>query len=252
MSSSISALIFGGSGKVARHITKILASEGATVHSIIRKEEQKPEIEALGAKPIVESIEDSTVDDMAKTISSSKANVVIWSAGAGGGSPARTLAVDRDGAIKTMDATAKAGVKRYIIVSAIDVRDRENKPEPEWYNDADRERSDKTYGAIGAYMGAKLAADKSLVQDNARRGLDYTIVRPGGLSEDAGTGLVEAGKVHMANKIPREDVARVVVECVKNPETTGLAIDFVGGSTPVADAVAQAAKAKVDCFEGRY
>ena len=249
---SISALIFGGSGKVARHVTKLLVAEGATVHSIIRKPEQKASIEALGGKPIVESIEASSVDDMAATITSAGANVVLWCAGAGGGSQERTLAVDRDGAIKTMDATVKAGVKRYIIVSAIDVRDREGKGVPEWYDAEDRSRSDRVWGAIGPYMKAKLEADVSLVTENARRGLDYTILRPGGLSDDVGTGKIVAGKIHMHNTISREDVAAVVVACVYQPSTAGLAIDFVNGDTPVADAIAEVAKNRVNTFEGHY
>lgn len=246
-------LIFGGSGKVARHITRLLASSGThTVHSIIRKPEQSASIAELGGKPIIQSIEDSSVDDMAATIKSTKANAVIWSAGAGGGSPERTRAVDRDGAIRCMDAAAQAGVKRFVLVSAVDVRDREGKPEPEWYDDGDRERSDGMWSAIGAYMEAKLAADRSLVTENGRRGLDYTIVRPGRLSEEASTGNVEAGKVHLANSIPREDVAKVVIEVLKQPKTIGLAFDVVGGKTAVEQAVASVAEGRVDTFEGRY
>lgn len=98
----------------------------------------------------MQSIEGSSVDDMVSTIKSTNPNTVVWAAGAGGGSPERTKAVDNEGAIKSMDATAKAGVtKRYIIISAVDVRDRENKPEPEWYDDGDRDRSNKVWGAIG-------------------------------------------------------------------------------------------------------
>ena len=151
-----------------------------------------------------------------------------------------------------MDATAQAGVKRYIIVSAIDVRDRQNKPEPEWYSDADRERSNRVWNAIGAYMEAKLAADRSLVTENHRRKLEYTIVRPTGLSDDAGKGTIDAGKVHINQLISREDVAGVVVECMKQDGTKGLAIDCVGGDVPIADAIARVAKDRVDSFEGRY
>lgn len=246
-------LIFGGSGKVARHITRLLAqTESHTVHSIIRKAEQSASIYELGGKPIVQSIEDSSVEDMAATIKSTHANNVIWSAGAGGGSAERTRAVDRDGAIRCMDAAALAGVKRFVLVSAVDVRDREGRPEPEWYDDGDRERSDGMWKAIGAYMEAKLAADRSLVTENGRRGLDYTIVRPGRLSEDESTGKVDAGKVHLAAGIPREDVAKVVVEVLKQPETIGLAFDVVGGKTAIQQAVADVAKGKIDTFEGRY
>ncbi|GIZ46761.1 hypothetical protein CKM354_000987400 [Cercospora kikuchii] len=247
-------LIFGGSGKVARHITRILSSEGGIVHSIIRNPSQKPDIESLGGRPIIQSIEDSSVEDFIQTIKSTQPNTVIWAAGAGGGSPERTQKVDYEGAVKAADATAAAGVtKRYIIISALDVRDRENKPEPEWYDDADRDRSNKVWNAIGPYMKAKYAADKNLVENNGRRGLEYTIVRPGGLSEDAGTGKIDAGKVHLNRTIPREDVARAVVEVIKNEGTKGLAFDLVGGDElTVKQAVEKVAKGRIDTFEGRY
>ena len=151
-----------------------------------------------------------------------------------------------------MDAAADAGVKRYIMVSAVDVRDREGKPEPEWYNDADRERSNKSWGAIGAYYKAKYTADRNLVTQNDQRGLQYTIVRPGGLSEEPSTGNIDAGKIHISPTIPREDVARAVVEVWKNDGTIGLAIDMVGGEKPIKDAIAEVAKGKIDTFVGRY
>jgi len=169
-------ILFGGSGKVARHITRLLTAEGHKVHSIIRNQDQKPDIVSLGGNPILQSIEQASVSDLAATITQVQATTVIWAAGAGAGNPERTQAVDNEGAIKSMDAAALAGVKRYVIVSAVDVRDRENKPEPEWYNDADRRRSEGVWRAIGVYMRAKLAADRSLVVENWRRGLEYTIV----------------------------------------------------------------------------
>jgi nucleoside-diphosphate-sugar epimerase len=101
-------------------------------------------------------------------------------------------------------------------------------------------------------MEAKLAADRSLVTENDRRGLEYTIVRPTGLSLDPAKGTIAAGKVHLNLVISREDVASVVIECMKQPATIGLAIDCVGGDTPIAQAVAEAAKDKLDAFEGRY
>lgn len=249
---AFNVVLFGGSGKVARHITRLLSAEGHTVHSIIRNPDQKAEIENLGGKPIIQSIEDSSVDDMAKTIRNAKANAVIWSAGAGAGDPARTKAVDKEGAIRSMDATAQAGVKRYIIVSAVDMRDRENKPEPEWYNDGDRERSNRMWDALKHYMEAKLAADRNLVTENGRRKLEYTIVRPTGLSQEPGKGRIDAGKVHIGQNISREDVASVILECLKQEGTKGLAIDCVGGDVPVADAIAKVAKERLDSFEGRY
>lgn len=245
-------VLFGGSGKVSRHLTRLLASQGYNVHSIIRNASQKADIESLGGTPIVQSIEDASVDDMAKTISDAKAAAVIWSAGAGAGNPARTKAVDHQGAIRSMDAAAQAGVKRYIMVSAIDVRDRETRPEPKWYNDDDRERSNRVWKAIGTYMTAKLAADRSLVTDNARRGLEYTIVRPTQLTDDPGQGKIAAGKVQTTQPISREDVAAVVLECLKQDGTKGLAIDCVGGDATIADAIAEVVEGRLDAFEGRF
>ena len=222
------------------------------MYSVIRNPAQKSDIEGLGGKPIVQSIEDSSIDDMARTITEAKASTVIWSAGAGGGNPERTQAVDKAGAIRSMDATAKAGVKRYIMVSAIDVRDRENKAEPEWYDDADRDRSNRVWDILKPYMEAKLAADRSLVTENGRRALEYTIVRPTGLNNDPGKGTIAAGKVHINQVISREDVASVVVQCMKQDGTKGLAVDCVGGDTPIADAISEVVKGRLDAFEGRY
>lgn len=151
-----------------------------------------------------------------------------------------------------MDATAEAGVSRYIIVSALDVRDREGKEVPEWYNDGDKERSDRVWGAIGPYMKAKLDADTSLVTENARRKLHYTIVRPGQLTEDAGVGTVDAGKVHLGTPVAREDVARTVIEVIENDGTIGLAFDVVGGHVDIKRAVDGVVSGKEDTFEGYH
>ena len=189
------ALIFGGSGKVSRALTPLLtaATPPWTVYSVIRNSSQSASLQSLGAQPIVQSIEDSSVSDLASTIRKHAPDVVIWSAGAGGGDPSRTDTIDRKGAIKSFDACAEAGVKRYIIVSALDTRDRE-KSTPPWYDDDDKARSDRLWTAIGAYMHAKFDADKDLVTGNARRKLDYTIVRPGHLTEDPGKGMVRKSR----------------------------------------------------------
>ncbi|KXT07221.1 hypothetical protein AC578_2457 [Pseudocercospora eumusae] len=246
-------LIFGGSGKVARHLTRLLCAEGQTVHSIIRNPDQIPSIKSLGANPIVQSIETSSVADLIATIKSTQPSTIVWAAGAGAGSPERTEKVDHEGAVKCMDATAGAGVtKRLIVISAVDVRDRESRGEPEWYDEGDRERSRRVWAAIGPYMRAKFAADRDLVVRNSERGLEYTIVRPGGLSQEPGKGTIAAGKVHLDKMISREDVAQAVVEIMKNDGTKGLAIDMVGGDTPIKDAIAEVAREKIDTFAERY
>ena len=169
-------LIFGGSGKVAKHLTKKLVSASYTVHSIIRNPDQSPEIENLGAIPIVQSLEASSVDDLTATLRRVGPAVVVFAAGAGGGDASRTKSVDHEGivsfysslcfeiwetrvlttnagAVKTFDAASRAGVKRYIIVSALDVRD-VKKALPEWYDEADRSMSTRVWKAIGPYLEA--------------------------------------------------------------------------------------------------
>ncbi|PKS11060.1 hypothetical protein jhhlp_002821 [Lomentospora prolificans] len=252
-------LIFGGNGKVARHLTKLLSAEpGATVYSIIRNAAQEAELKELGASPIVQSIEKSLITEITATIEHTQPDAIIWSAGAGGGSAERTRAVDHEGAVKVFDAFAAATTgkpKRLIMVSAVDVRDRESKPVPDWYTPEDVKSSDGAWKAIGTYYKAKLDADKDLVTGNKKRGLEYTIVRPGTLSTDLGTGRVRAGKVGMQGKIPREDVAGVILACLRNKDTIGLAFDVLGpgdGDLPIAEAVAKVGKNKEDTFEGHY
>lgn len=250
-----SALILGGHGKVAQHLTKQLVSLSYTVHSVIRSQSQFDQIRSLGASPILHSLDTTTTSSLSDLISSlhPRPDVLVWAAGAGGkGGPERTNAVDRDAAIAAWDAAARTGLKRVVVVSAVDVREREKKKVPEWYDSEDMERSERMLGAIGTYMRAKFEADRSLVTGNKERGLEYTIVRPTGLSDEGGRGKVEAGKVHLKTVISREDVAAVVVQCIRDEGTIGLAFDVVGGETPIAEAVSSVVKDRVDTYEGFY
>lgn len=189
--------------------------------------------------------------ELTATIQTVAPTAIIWAAGAGGGNPERTESVDHLSAIKACDAAAAAGVTRFITISALDVRDK-SKPEPEWYSDADRAMSEQVWGAIGAYMAAKLAADRDLVGGNGRRGLEWTIVRPGGLSDESGTGKVEAGRTGLGRMVSREDVAAVVKCCLEDEGTVGLAFDVVGGEVPIKEAVAKVVEERVDTFKGRF
>lgn len=249
-------LIFGGSGKVAQHLTKLLvaAKPPHKVYSVIRNPDHSSDIKGLGAEPVIQSIEDSSVEDFVATLQKYKPDAVVWSAGAGGkGDPSRTVAVDRDGQIKAQDATAKAGIKRFVVVSARDVRDRKNKPRPSWYTDEDEKYSDKAWAGIGKYFQAKLEADTDLVSKNGERKLDYTIVRPGSLGTGASTGKVTVGNFKLdGSQIEREDVAKVIVEVLGNAKTIGLAFDVVGGETPVSEAVKRVGDEQIDNFEGYY
>jgi nucleoside-diphosphate-sugar epimerase len=247
------ALIFGGTGKVARRLTTLLRSKNPPweVYSIIRDPSQNESLSETGANPILQSIEESSVEELQGTIAQTKPDVVVWSAGAGGkGGPQRTDAVDRQGAIKVFDALRPGD--RFIMVSAVDVRDRENKPQPEWYDGGDVQRSEMMWGSIGHYMRAKYAADRDLRVNNEKRGLKYTIVRPGGLNDEPGKGMVAAGKVHIEKMISRDDVAATILACIQNEGTIGLAFDVVGGETSIEEAVRSVAEKKEDCFEGYY
>jgi nucleoside-diphosphate-sugar epimerase len=252
------ALIFGGNGKTARYLTEILRNTDIphTVFSIIRNPDQIPDLEEIGANPIVQDISTSSETDFIRIMEHTQPDVVIWAAG---GKDAKSAeAVDRDGAIKAINALSKAAVtaKRYITISALDVRDRFERPVPDWYSEEDKQLSDRMWGIIGPVMRAKLEADKELRVGNAVRELDYTIVRPGGLTGEKGTGRARAGKVGVVGMIPRQDVARVIYAAMQNKQTFGLAFDVLGqpenyGLT-VEKAVSQVAERHEDCFEGYY
>ncbi len=245
-------LIFGGHGKCALHITRQLIALGHNVYSLIRDPDQREELEGIGAKPVVLDIEQASVDDMAKVITQTGASTVLRCAQAGSSDPDRVKSVDIEGAIRSMDATAKAGVKRYISISALDVRDRDKVPYPSWYDDRDKAISQQVYKVIKLQLDAKLVADRNLVTENTRRKLEYTIVRPNGLSDGPSADTIEAGKVHLGAVIPRSDVAAVVIACMQDDNTKGLAFDVIGGQTPIAAAVGQVGRERIDTFEGTY
>ncbi|KAH7099610.1 NADH(P)-binding-domain-containing protein [Auriculariales sp. MPI-PUGE-AT-0066] len=224
MSIAQNVAIIGGAGKVALHLTQILASKGRAVTSVIRNPDQASTIEAAGGKPVVLSLEESPIDEFVKLLEGK--DVVVWSAGAGGkGGPERTKAVDHDGALKVFDAIEKTTSKpRLILVSAIAVRDK-TKPYPSHYNDEDKKIDDNAYKVIGNYMKWKYEADKNLVQRTAFR---WTILRPGGLLEAPGTGYASIGRTHLTPNVPRYDVAHVLSLLVDRADAAGLALDLVG------------------------
>ena len=250
-----SILLIGGNGLLARHITKRFSSKGVTVHSVVRNPNQVPELKVLGASPIVQSVKDSSVSDFVRLIKDVKPGVIIWSAGAGAGSAtaARIKRVDTEGHIKLIDAVAQAAeeagtTRRYITVSSLEVRDEVNKPIPDWYDEDDKAFSRWVWPMFRTYYRARLASDKSLVEGNEQRKLDYTIVRPGWMSQQPGTGKIGAGKCKISGKVSREDVTAVLELCMDSSKTIGLALDIAGGEIPIKEAVANA----TDSFEGYY
>lgn len=206
-------VIVGGHGKIGMRLLKLLAERGDTGRGVIRNPDQAKDLEAIGATPIVLDIENK---EIAEAVAG--ADAVIFAAGAGPGSgPARKQTVDYGGAVKLIEAAKANDISRYLIVSAMGA----NHPE-------------RWSGEIGPYYEAKAAADKALVES----GLDYTIVRPGGLTDDPGTGKVEiAESLDHSGTVPRDDVALVLVESISAENTIGKGFDLLGGDTPVAEAV---------------
>ncbi|EIN05178.1 NAD(P)-binding protein [Punctularia strigosozonata HHB-11173 SS5] len=228
--------IVGGHGKVSLRLTKLLAgAQKYSVTSIIRDATQASDILAAdpSATAVVLSLEDSPVSEFAETFQGQ--DVVVWSAGAGGkGGEERTKKVDFEGAVKVFDAIEQVqGPKpRLILVSAVDIRN----PDviPAHYTEEDIALSKRVRGAISAYMHWKYEADKNLV---ARTAFGWTILRPGGLTDVPGTGKASIGRTHLSPTISRDDVARVLALLIDRPDASGLAIDLVGGETPIEEAL---------------
>ena len=209
----MNVVIVGGHGKIAMRLEKILAERGDSPRGIIRQTEQADELEKIGAEPIVLDIEN--VDDVDDAFAGSDA--VVFAAGAGAGSgPARKLTVDYGGAVKSVDAAIAKEIRRFVIVSAIGANHPEN-----WSEE------------MKPYYEAKADADRFV----AESGLDYTIVRPGRLTDDPGTGKVSVDGGG-SGSVTRDDVALVLAECLTADNTIGKSFDLLNGETPVAEAIA--------------
>ena len=208
-------LVFGGHGKVALYLERLLAARGDDVTAVIRNPDHEAEVAATGAVPVVLDIETLDVDALTNLVAANDA--IVWSAGAGGGSAERTYAVDRDAAIRSMDAARAAGVRRYVMVSWIGSKPDHGIPE----NDA-----------FFAYADAKLAADEHL----RASGLDATILGPGTLTLEDATGLIEIDP-QGRGEVPRADVAAVIAAVLADDTTIGRTIRFGSGDTPIVEAL---------------
>ena len=210
-------LVAGGHGQVGRRLLRALAEEGHRGRGLIRNPDQAADIEADGAEAVVLDLEqDGIEDDLTDVVSS--ADAVVFAAGAGPGSGAeRKQTMDFGGAVKLMDAAKAAGVRRYVIVSSMGADD-----------------PDSASGPMGPYLDAKAAADRALEAS----GLDYTIVRPGGLTNDPGTGRIEAAtKLGRRGQVPRDDVAQTLLATLFAPTTIGKTFEVLSGDTPIQEAV---------------
>ncbi|MEU3233046.1 NAD(P)H-binding protein [Nocardiopsis alba] len=212
-------VIAGGHGKIALSLARALADRGDTPVALIRNPDHSQDVVDAGAEPVVIDLERATVTELTERIMG--ADAVVFAAGAGPGSgAARKETVDHKAAVLTADAAALAGVRRLIQISAIDV----DRPVAE---DADE--------VWRAYVAAKKAADDDLRGRDLD--LDWTILRPGRLTDEAGTGLVDLGEEVERSSVSRADVATVIVALLDEPGTVGRVLNLVNGGTPVVEAV---------------
>ena len=222
--------IIGGHGKVALRLAPLLVEAGDEVTSWIRKEEQIEDIEQTGATAKVLDVQQLSTEQLSDEFEG--VDVIIWSAGAGGGDPERTWAVDRDAAIRTMDAAEKAGVGRYVMVS---------------YQGSTLEHGLSEDHGFYPYVQAKAEADETL----RRSDLDWTILGPGFLTDDEPTGTIGLGPIEEfggdrqspgpngERNISRSDVAQTIVDALDMPETVGKFIEYGRGETPIREALAR-------------
>lgn len=208
-------IVIGGHGKVAQIATPLLINEGYEVTSVIRNPDQVPDIEALGAAPAVYDITNLSTEQFADLLSGHDA--VIWSAGAGGGSPELTYAIDRDAAITSIGAAEKAGVKRYVMVSYFGAGPDHGVPEDH---------------SFFAYAESKAAADEALRASD----LEWTILGPSTLTLDKGQDSIDTAATK-AGKVARATVANVIAQTVFNDAAVRRMINFNEGNTPISEAL---------------
>jgi uncharacterized protein YbjT (DUF2867 family) len=206
-------VVAGGHGKVGLRLLRLLAARGDRARGLVRRPGHAGELEEIGAEPVLCDLESE--DDVARCVEG--ADAVVFAAGAGPGSgPERKRTVDLGGALKLIDAATQNGIGRYVMVSAIGAGHPERSSEQ-----------------MRPYIEAKAEADRSL----ERSGLAYTIVRPGRLTDDPGTGRIHAGPEVSRGEIPRDDVAATLAAVLSAPNTVGKTFNLVSGDTPVNEAV---------------
>jgi uncharacterized protein YbjT (DUF2867 family) len=216
-------VIAGAHGKIARRLTRLLVAGHDRVGGIIRNPDHRHDISADGGDPIVCDLEAAPEGELDTAVVG--ADAIVFAAGAGPGSgPARKDTVDYGAARRLVDAARRTGVRRYVMVSAMGT-------------DAPPEGDD----VFAVYLRAKARADAEL----RAAGLDHTIVRPGGLTDDAGTGLVRIDRHVAPGHVARDDVAAVLAAVLGEPGTIGRTFEVVEGDTPIAAAVA-AVEARIE------
>lgn len=208
--------IIGAHGKVAQQLMRVLYDRGDDFVGVVRNDEHADDVYRLGGEGALVDLESAEANTLAAAITGCDA--VVFAAGAGPGSGAeRKRTVDFAGSTKSQEAAAQAGIRRFVQISA-------------WGVDAPVDDSDPVWKA---YVEAKRDADAALRAST----LDWTILRPGGLTTEEGTGSVTLGDTVPRGTIAREDVARLIAAALDEPRTIGRQWEVVGGDTPIEEAV---------------
>jgi uncharacterized protein YbjT (DUF2867 family) len=207
--------IAGGHGQIGRRLARLLAARGDRVRGLIRNPDHSDDLRSDGAEPVVCDLESASVDEVASAVSG--ADAVVFAAGAGPGSGAeRKLTVDRDGAVKLIEGAQSAGVPRYVIVSSVGA---ESPPDDD--------------NVFSVYLRAKAEADQALMASDR----DWTVVRPGMLTDGPGTGRARVQQEPIRAEVPRDDVAAVLAAVVDESRAVGKVLYVVGGDDPIEDAL---------------
>jgi uncharacterized protein YbjT (DUF2867 family) len=213
--------IAGGHGKIARRLARLLVARGDRVRGLIRNPDHAADLRADRSEPVLCDLEAADVAEAAVAIEG--ADAVVFAAGAGPGSGAsRKLTIDRDGAIKLLEAARSAGVERYVIVSSVGA---ESPPDGD--------------DVFSVYLRAKAEADRALAASDRA----WTIVRPGSLTDDPGTGRVRIGTEPFRGKVSRDNVAEVLGAALHDPGTVRRTFYVSDGDDPVDQALAAALNA---------
>lgn len=213
--------IVGGAGKVGRSLSKQLSKHGHQALALYRNPEQTEELKSLGATPVLGSLLELNVDTLAGLMSGS--DVVVFSAGAGGkGGPQMTKAIDGHGLELAIAAARKAGIQRFLLVSAF----------PESF------RGKEVSDTFENYMAVKKRADVYLAESH----LDWVILRPGTLLDTIGTGKVRTGLAIPYGEVSRVDVATALLEIIMRPTVSRVIIELTQGDTPVGESIQQLAR----------
>lgn len=215
----LTVVFAGGHGQIALLAQRRLATAGHRPVGLIRKPEDADELRGIGAVPVVFDLEQQTAAELAEILRDQKADALVFAAGAGPGSgAARKLTVDRDGAILLADAAELAGISRYVVISAMAA------------DSFDLDSDD----VFQIYLRAKADADEVV----RARPLDWTIVRPGGLTGEPATGHVQIAEQTGRGQIPRDDVAEIVVRLVVDGTGVRRQFEVISGDAPIGKALA--------------